>query len=157
MWSTVTEMPFLSPQSRANLSNHTSKAGTKWLHWMMVKVLVRARARLTNGAPKRGAVPAAARARPDRVIKPRRLIRGSKDRPPDDIVVLPIGILFTVALQKQFSRTKVAQCGVMAGPSGATVLAGFTADRQGSPTGSPAAGAGRARRDGSPRCRCRPR
>src|SRR5579884_91634 len=59
MWSTVTLMPFLLPHSCANLSNHLSKAGTKWLHWMIVSVLVCARAREMNGDETAGAPPAA--------------------------------------------------------------------------------------------------
>src|SRR5438874_10456652 len=38
MWSTVTSIPFGVPQSLANLSNHTSYEGTKWLHWRILSV-----------------------------------------------------------------------------------------------------------------------
>src|SRR5918996_560808 len=38
MWSTVTSTPLAVPQSLANLSNHASYEGTKWLHWRILSV-----------------------------------------------------------------------------------------------------------------------
>src|SRR5438876_10526808 len=38
MWSTVTSTPLVVPQSLAYLSNQTSYDGTKWLHWMILRV-----------------------------------------------------------------------------------------------------------------------
>src|SRR5215470_7530831 len=76
MWSTVTAILFFSPQSLANLSNHMSYSGTKWLHCTIDSDLLSAKACATNGA-ERGAVPAAAMVRPA-FFKNRRLVtRGS--------------------------------------------------------------------------------
>src|SRR5262249_47113536 len=74
MWSTVTAILFFSPQSLANLSNHVSYSGTKWLHCTIDSDLLSASARDTNGAERAGAETAAARVRPAS-FKKRRLVR----------------------------------------------------------------------------------
>src|SRR5581483_5027873 len=68
-------MLFFVPQSFANRSNHLSNAGTKWLHWTIVRVLVSAMARDINGAERIGAVLAARRVSPASFRNRRRVAR----------------------------------------------------------------------------------
>src|SRR5467141_3168525 len=67
-------MPFFLPQSFAKASIQVSNWGTKWLHWMILSVLVWASAVATNGAEIAGAKPAAPATAPVRLRKPRRVM-----------------------------------------------------------------------------------
>src|SRR5215467_3426361 len=88
MWSTVTAILFFSPQSLANLSNHVSYSGTKWLHCTIDSNLVSAKARDTNGAEITGAKPAAPAATLDVLRKSRRVTERFCFFPPNSIAHL---------------------------------------------------------------------
>src|SRR5947207_9314101 len=88
MWSTVTAILFFSPQSLANLSNHVSYAGTKWLHCTIDSAVLSANARDTNGAESIGAAPALARVSPVFFKKRRRVTEFFCLFPPDSIAHL---------------------------------------------------------------------
>src|ERR1700761_3444960 len=88
MWSTVTAILFLSPQSLANLSNQVSNAGTKWLHCTIVSDLLSANARDTNGAERPGASQAAPPTAPEALRKLPRVTEQLCLFPPDPIALL---------------------------------------------------------------------
>src|SRR5579883_3213425 len=85
MWSTVTATLFFWPQSLANWSNHLSKAGTKWLHWIIDSDLSAASPRETNGLDSTGTAPAAVSPAPAPARK-RRRVKGERI---DDAIRLP--------------------------------------------------------------------
>src|SRR5918912_936882 len=73
MWSTRTSVSCFSPHCLQKVpSNHLSYPGTKWLHWMILRVLRWARAR--RGASALPATPAASAAAPAVCTKRRRVI-----------------------------------------------------------------------------------
>src|SRR5918996_272168 len=58
MWSTVTSTPLAVPQSLANLSNHASYEGTKWLHWRILSVFCWRLIRMVGPRARAAAAPA---------------------------------------------------------------------------------------------------